>query len=145
MKLARVLLPTFLSISLAAVTTAAFAAAPTFRDAVNDYNNRKYGESLNKLTILGNAYPGNIPVTYYKGMCYQALGKLSEARAQFQFVVDTKDPTYGPNAVKAVAALSVKGSKAQAVANPGEEGSFLSVTNANPNFKVAPPPIGNRR
>ncbi|MCC6978385.1 MAG: tetratricopeptide repeat protein, partial [Candidatus Melainabacteria bacterium] len=81
------------------ISTLAFAfiaiqgafCAPTFNQAVADYNAGKYGQAASAFETLKAAYPNNALTRYYLALCRQALGHYDKAREEYQFVATTGD------------------------------------------------------
>ena len=62
---------------------------------------------------------GNATLHYYSAMCFQSLGKMSEARSEFSFVATNGDPTLKVYAQRALAALNKAHWSANVCTKPG--------------------------
>ena len=81
-------------------------AAPSFQDAVNDYNSGKYARALGTLQAVKASYPNNALVHYYIALCQQSIGHLDQARSEFQWVVASRDPRLSAMAATGLAQLA---------------------------------------
>jgi tetratricopeptide (TPR) repeat protein len=99
--------------------------APTFKEAVSDYNAGKYALALQQFNAWKAKSPNNALTRYYLALCHQALNHKTEARAEYQWVSSYGDPTLKSHAAKGLAQLGVMSagsgsSSAPAVTNPGQ-------------------------
>lgn len=84
-----------------------FADGPTLQQAIADYNNRKYSESLNKLrTLQANGQQNNDTVHYYMGLSYQGVNQIAAAKQEYAWVVQaSRNPQLRSNAQTALASI----------------------------------------
>lgn len=133
-----------LSSALALLCTVAFAAAPTFKEAVSEYNAGKYKDALAKFTVLMKANNTNATLHYYSAMCHQNLGQLGEARTEYQFVAANGEPALQGYAQKALASLSNKRTATTSSSSSPQINGMGMLTTVSPNISgmkvVAPPP-----
>ena len=61
-------------------------AASSAQEAMAEYNSGHYPASLSQFVALEKQYPNNAMVHYYTGLCRQAMGQISEARTEYQWV-----------------------------------------------------------
>jgi thiol-disulfide isomerase/thioredoxin len=80
-------------------------AAPTFNQAVSDYNAGRYAQALAEFKQFEAAYPNNGLVHYYIGLCNQSLNQRAEAKGEYQWVIAHSDPKLKQLALTGVAAL----------------------------------------
>jgi len=81
-------------------------AAPSFQEAVADYNAGQYAKALGKLEAVKAAYPTNALVHYYMALCQQAVGHLGQAKVEYQWVISSRDPKLAPMAMTGLSQLS---------------------------------------
>jgi len=67
-------------------------AAPSFQDAAALYNAGKYPQALSMLQTIEASYPNNPWVHYYMALSHQAMGHIEKAKAEYQIVVNSRDP-----------------------------------------------------
>ncbi|MBS1992635.1 MAG: hypothetical protein JSS86_08765 [Cyanobacteria bacterium SZAS LIN-2] len=94
-----------LSIGLGIGLTPALAG-PGFQEAVADYNAGHYARALGTLQAVKSAYPTNALVHYYLALCEQAVGHIEQAKAEYQWVIASRDPKLAPMAATGLAQLS---------------------------------------
>jgi tetratricopeptide (TPR) repeat protein len=78
-------------------------AAPTFQEGMAEYNSGKYAHALSTFQTFKASYPNNALVHYYIALCQQGLGHVDQAKAEYKWVMDSRDPSL---AGKAAAGLS---------------------------------------
>lgn len=83
-------------------------AAPSFQDAVNDYNSGHYARAAGTLNLLKAQYPRNGLVHYYIALCQQAMGHIPQAQAEYQIVISLGEPRLSSLAATGLAQLSGK-------------------------------------
>lgn len=68
--------------------TAALSAtdSPVFKQAIQDYNSRKYKAALAKLESLPRNGPGSDLIRYYLALCYQASNQINSATNEYAAV-----------------------------------------------------------
>ncbi|HEY9730871.1 MAG TPA: thioredoxin family protein [Drouetiella sp.] len=66
------------------INVIALAASPA-QDAINDYNSGKYLSCLQKLQALNLKY--NATAHYYIALCAQNLNRMTEAKAEYNWVI----------------------------------------------------------
>lgn len=81
-------------------------AAPSYAEAESDYKNGKYAQALASFQSLSAAYPSNVLVHYYLALCHQNLGHMGQAKAEYQLVVNSRQPQLAPLAAKGLATLA---------------------------------------
>jgi len=81
-------------------------AAPSFQEAVADYNAGQYAKALGKLEAVKASYPTNALVHYYMALCQQAVGHLAQAKVEYQWVIASRDPRLAPMATTGLSQLS---------------------------------------
>jgi thioredoxin 1 len=91
---------------LAITTTCVVAASPNYNEAVKDYNEGHYARALSQFESLKASYPNNALVRYYSGLCYQATGKYSTAKSEFEYVATCKDARLSAMAKSGIDQLS---------------------------------------
>jgi len=99
-------IPVMATLSFSFLLPVSVMAAPTFNDAVADYNSGNYARALGKLEAVRASYPTNPMVHYYLALSQQAVGHLGQAKAEFQWVVSSRDPNLAPMAAKGLAQLT---------------------------------------
>jgi thioredoxin 1 len=115
---------------LAITTTWVYAASPNYNEAVKDYNEGHYARALSQFESLKASYPNNALVRYYSGLCYQATGKYSTAKSEFEYVATCNDARLSAMAKAGIVQLSkVHPSSLQGSRSPALFG--LSSTNAS--------------
>jgi hypothetical protein len=62
------------------------AQAATAQEAMAEYNSGHYPAALSQFLVLEKQYPANAMVHYYTGLCRQAMGQISEAKTEYQWV-----------------------------------------------------------
>jgi len=63
-------------------------AAQSAQEAMAEYNSGHYAAALSQFVALEKQYPNNAMVHYYTGLCRQAMGQISEARTEYQWVAN---------------------------------------------------------
>lgn len=81
-------------------------ATPSFPQAQADYNSGKFSQALESFKVLSAAYPSNVLVHYYLALCHQNLGHMGQAKAEYQIVVNSRQPQLAPMAAKGLATIS---------------------------------------
>jgi tetratricopeptide (TPR) repeat protein len=94
------------SLFLCAISIPAFAAPPTFQQAAKDYQSGNYRQALSEFEELKASYPTNLQLHYYEGLCYQALGRLDQARTEYTYVANANSGSLKPMAQAALNQLS---------------------------------------
>ena len=79
------------------------AAPASFEQATKDYAAGRYSLALSEFDAFKAAYPNNIMVHYYCGLCSQALNKLGQAKAEYEFVAKYDTGRLKPLALAALA------------------------------------------
>src|SRR5271170_6105429 len=113
-------------VSLLIGSASAVTAAPSFQQAVSDYNAGKYSQALGEFKQFAAAYPSNAMSHYYMALCYQSIGQRGEARQEFTLTNQYGDASLKGYAEKALHSLGGasggNGSSAVAV-RPGNSAS----------------------
>ncbi|MBU6455537.1 MAG: hypothetical protein KGS72_27440 [Cyanobacteria bacterium REEB67] len=78
-------------------------AAPSFQEGMAEYNSGKYAHALGTFQTFKASYPNNALVHYYIALCQQGLGHIDQAKAEYKWVMESRDPQL---AGKAAAGLS---------------------------------------
>jgi len=91
---------------LAIATSSAFAQSPNYNSAVKEYNEGHYARALSQFESLKGSYPNNALVRYYAGLCYQATGKYTNAKSEFEYVATCSDARLSGMAKSGIAQLS---------------------------------------
>jgi thiol-disulfide isomerase/thioredoxin len=99
---------TLVSLLIGSVTAA--SAAPSFNQAVADYNAGKYSQALGEFKQFVAAYPTNAQSHYYMALCYQSMGKRIEAKQEFMLTSQYGDASLKGYADKALAFLGTASS-----------------------------------
>src|SRR6187551_1861570 len=86
----------FIALVSAFVIGSLAVAAPTAQEAINDYNTGKYLSCLQKLQALN--LKNNATSHYYIALCAQNLNRMTEAKAEYNWVI-----TYGTEPLKSYA------------------------------------------
>jgi thiol-disulfide isomerase/thioredoxin len=94
-------LATLASLLIGSATAA--NSAPSFQQAVADYNAGKYSQALGEFKQFVAAYPTNAQSHYYIALCYQSMGNRAEARQEF-----TLTDRYGDGSLKGYAQSALK-------------------------------------
>jgi uncharacterized membrane protein YgcG len=81
-------------------------AAPSFQEGVALYNAGKYGQALSTLQAVNGSYPNNPWVHYYMAMSAQAVGHIEQAKSEYQWVVNSRDPKLSAQAQTGLSQLS---------------------------------------
>jgi thiol-disulfide isomerase/thioredoxin len=89
-------------VSLLICCASAALAAPSFAQAVADYNAGKYTQALGEFKQFVKAYPTNAQSHYYMALCYQSLGNRTEAKQEFMLTSQYGDATLKGYADKAL-------------------------------------------
>jgi predicted Zn-dependent protease len=87
-------------ISLAAPL--ALGQASSYNQAIADYNGGRYARALSEFKTLEAAYPTNVLVRYYAGLCQQSVGHIEQAKDEFRYVA-----TYGTPQLKSMASAGL--------------------------------------
>src|SRR5271163_4365483 len=64
-------------------------AAPSFQEAVAQYNSGKYAQAVSSLEVVKASYPNNALVHYYMALSQQAIGHLTQAKEEYQWVISS--------------------------------------------------------
>ena len=67
------------------------SAPASYDQAVKDYGAGKYTLALSEFQAYKAAYPSNALVHYYIGLCQQSLGRIDQAKAEYQWVATNGD------------------------------------------------------
>jgi len=102
----RLALSALLGVGLALMSVAQTLAAPSFQEAVADYQAGRYAQALGKLEAVKAAYPSNALVHYYVALCQQAVGHIEQAKVEYQWVISSRDPKLAPMATTGLSQLS---------------------------------------
>ncbi len=86
--------------------TARALAAPSFQEAAALYNAGKYPQALSMLQTIEPSFPNNPWLHYYMALSHQAMGHIEQAKAQYQFVVNSRDPKLCGQAATGLSQLS---------------------------------------
>ncbi|CAN5461732.1 hypothetical protein BH11CYA1_BH11CYA1_00740 [soil metagenome] len=107
-------------------------AVPDFKQAKADYETGKYSQALSSFQALSAAYPTNALVHYYMGLCHQNLGHMGQAKAEYQTVINSRQPSLAPMAAAGLATLSraSSGSSASAPSRPAASDTGVRVATA---------------
>jgi hypothetical protein len=81
-------------------------AAPSFQEAVADYNSGKYAHAVSTLQVVKASYPNNALVHYYLALSEQAIGHIEQAKAEYQWVIASRDPKLAPMATTGLSQLT---------------------------------------
>lgn len=81
-------------------------AVPSFQDAVADYNGGHYASAVGKFEAVEASYPSNALVHYYMALSQQAVGHINQAKAEYQWVIQSRDPKLAPQAATGLAQLA---------------------------------------
>ncbi len=84
-------------------------AAPSFQQAVADYNAGKYSRAVGEFKQFAAAYPTNAQSHYYMGLCYQSMGSRTEAKQQFELTRQYGDWSLKKYADTALTAMGSSG------------------------------------
>lgn len=122
------------------ISTLAFAfiavqgafSAPSFNQAVANYNAGKYGQAAAEFETLKAAYPNNSMTRYYLALCRQALGHFDKARDEYQFVATNGDARLKAMAQQGLSRMS--GAKTSVAYS----GSSTSTASASPSAGSRP-------
>ena len=68
------------------VNVPAAQAVESAQAAIAEYNSGHYPAALSQFLALEKQYPNNAMAHYYTGLCRQAMGQISEAKAEYQWV-----------------------------------------------------------
>lgn len=90
-------------------------AAPSFNQAVAEYNAGKFPQALSNFNTIKASYPNNPLLRYYIAMCHQQMGHISDAKAEYTFVTLHGDSNLVRLASIAINQLSGLGPKNSAV------------------------------
>jgi tetratricopeptide (TPR) repeat protein len=90
----------------AAALMPANAAPAGFAEGVADYNNGKYARALSTFQAFAGSYPSNALVHYYIALSQQGLGHIDQAKSEYQWVVNSRDPKLAGQAAAGLAQLS---------------------------------------
>lgn len=93
------------AVMLCLAAQSAGLCAPSFKQAVADYNAGHYAQALSAFTAIKAASPNNALTRYYLALCNQAMNRKSEAKAEYQWVSTYGDPTLKSHAAKGLAQL----------------------------------------
>ncbi len=85
MKKTAVLLALLLSLT---TIVPAQAAQSDCSQAVADFNARRYKRAFTQFKSLAEKYPDNEVVHYYLALCHQAMGRMSQAKAEYKWILE---------------------------------------------------------
>jgi predicted Zn-dependent protease len=126
---------------LSALSANAVMAAPTFQEAVSDYNSGKYARALGTLKRFKAQFPNNPLVHYYIALCEQAMGHIPQAQEEYQWVVAQGDSRLAPQAATGLAQLAGK----RVSGGGGSRGSYSAATTSpsqpGPNSSTGKPKV----
>jgi thiol-disulfide isomerase/thioredoxin len=105
-----------------------FAAPASYNQAVKDYNAGKYAVALAEFESCKTAFPTNALVRYYTALCEQNLGRLDQAKSEFQWVAGNGDARLRSMAQAGLNQLS----RAHATGSHSITGGFSSGTASAP-------------
>jgi tetratricopeptide (TPR) repeat protein len=100
-------------------------SAPTFQQAAKDYAAGNYRVALQEFEALKASYPSNLQIHYYEGLCYQALGRLGEAKTEYSYVANANSGSLKPMAQAALSQLSRAGGSGGGGSSSSSGGSSM--------------------
>ena len=106
-----------LGILIGQFSPAMAAPASSFPQAQLQYKNGNYAQALASFQALSAAYPTNALVHYYMALCHQNLGHMGQAKAEYQTVINSRQPSLAPMAAAGLATIS-KASSGSSVSAP---------------------------
>ena len=62
------------------------ATLPSFKEAVKNYNEKKYAIALAQFNEIICKHPSDANSHYYSALCYQALGQVKTAEVEYTWV-----------------------------------------------------------
>jgi thiol-disulfide isomerase/thioredoxin len=92
-------------LTLLLISVSAVSAAPSFQQAISDYNAGKYSQALGEFKQFATSYPTNAMSHYYMALCYQSMGNRGEAKQEFSLTDRYGDATLKGYAQKALGTL----------------------------------------
>ncbi|MDR3615343.1 MAG: thioredoxin family protein [Candidatus Obscuribacterales bacterium] len=98
-------------------------AASTAQEAMAEYNSGHYPAALSQFVALEKQYPTNAMVHYYTGLCRQAMGQISEARTEYQWVSSHDQGKLKQYATSGLANLDKLGSHSDSPASADSAGA----------------------
>lgn len=96
----------------------AFAAPPSLKQAAINYKANKFQEACNELKEVVRLQPNNMLAHYYLALSHQALGHISDAKLEYQWVTvhgDAKFRGFAQTGLSQLGAANVS-SSAQSLA-----------------------------
>jgi tetratricopeptide (TPR) repeat protein len=81
-------------------------AAPSFQEGMAEYNSGKYAHALGTFQTFKASYPNNALVHYYIALCQQGLGHIDQAKVEYKWVMESRDPSLATKAASGLAQLS---------------------------------------
>lgn len=72
----------------------AFAAPPSLKQAAINYKTGKYQDACNELKEIVRLKPNDMLAHYYLALSHQALGHISDAKLQYQWVISHGDAKF---------------------------------------------------
>jgi len=106
-------------------------AAPTYQQAMADYAAGKYALALGEFQALNLSYPKYALGHYYMAMCQQALGRFTQAKSEYKWVVDSRDAGLAAKAAQGLSQLS-------SARGTGSSGSSVTATVTSTATQSAP-------
>jgi len=79
------------AVCLGLIVLPCLSAPASYNQAVKDYSAGKYAVALSEFQAYKAAYPNNALVHYYIGLCQQSLGRIDQAKAEYQWVAGNGD------------------------------------------------------
>jgi hypothetical protein len=98
-------------------------AAQSAQEAMAEYNSGHYPVALSQFVALEKQYPNNAMVHYYTGLCRQAMGQISEARTEYQWVSSHEQGKLKQYAAAGLANLDKLGNHSASAASTNSAGS----------------------
>jgi hypothetical protein len=114
-------------------------AASSAQEAMAEYNSGHYPAALSQFVALEKQYPTNAMVHYYTGLCRQAMGQISEARTEYQWVSSHDQGKLKQYAASGLANLDKLGSHSDSPASADSTGAAdttKGTTSAKAGFKA---------
>jgi hypothetical protein len=90
---------------LSIATGSAVRAESAFDAAVKTYKTGNYRQALAQFMTLKKAYPGNATVHYYLALCHQGAGHVSQAKAEYEWLIANDNTSIRPMAERALQQL----------------------------------------
>lgn len=83
---AAIIASTAICLSFTNATNPAHAENAQFKQAIQTYNQGKYGPALQQFETVARSYPSDALTRYYMGLCYQNLNQVAQATQMYQWV-----------------------------------------------------------